>query len=336
MKIKKLTWLFAAIALLIVLIGCGVYEYSGDMGEVVTAGDSEDVEGGGPALAPYEESTYTRPELGRAITLLPDFFGEHIESWLGHSSWDRYPPDYDNIFPVGLYYHFHRLEVWRLFRDDMPALLEALTIISSESVTEHIVSIISRNLANAMLLDPVLHNEIIASASYSKGLLSCEDSAFILCRILSKAEDEYNFILMWWQEYKSTTEAPEPVWTESFDWANGILPTQALMAIDSTEVNFRNQGLELGVLDIMRWMRFGVSGADITCFVTLMAYVNCDVRDIAIQAMIDRIVLLRDEGLEVYRIYLDMITDSSRIFDPLTEAIFAAIKQRYYPNFAVR
>ena len=46
MKVRGLAGLSAVIALLIVLMGCGVYEHGGDVGGVVVVGDSEDVEGG--------------------------------------------------------------------------------------------------------------------------------------------------------------------------------------------------------------------------------------------------------------------------------------------------
>ena len=268
------------------------------------------------------------PALTRAIYLLRDEgAGQYMEKWLDCLKCLRHDSDCFGMSP----YHLRRLEIWKLLRSDIALLLNAAAGIDHMTLYE-----LANDIVMSRRLDPKLYAEITQSISHAFTLDLNESSLEILARLVDRVESVYASVLVWWEDYlyrnphltyyghDPSQDFPDNhVW----DWTNRNLPTGAALTLGMIEVSFTHEGIELGVLTAMRSILYSTHGLDIQCFTALMAYVDDSIHAIAIPAMVNRIMELRDGGFEIYRTYLRILTNPNSVVDVRTGDIFNKINQ---------
>ena len=234
--------------------------------------------------------------------------------------------------------HHDELELWNLFRNDLTTWVDAATAASLIHSEERRHQTPFFKIATSKRVDPILYNEIQASIAHTIALDSNENTEVALNFVSSSVQYMYELLTRSWDDYIEGSDIWEyepPEWQDYFDWDSIPMTSGAQNDIFRAAFFFGHGGEELGVLYAMHLMRFGTHGWNIQCFIVLLAYIDDDVHDVAISAMVNRIIDLRDGDFEVYHIYLEMLTDVRRAFDVRTREIFNKIGQMGSVNHSV-
>jgi len=234
---------------------------------------------------------------------------------------------------------YDRLSLWNLLRKDMTAWLDTLIILTDRYGEFYSRSYLVRgsliNIVTAKRTDPILYNEIRAAMSQVLKLEICRYVIDMLDSVIIDVQHLYKEFATNWGNFLEGTDTWEykpPGWTDYFDW--NLLPMASGKQNDilCADFNFRNGGDELGTLDAMNLIKFGVNGFNIQCFIVLLAYLDDDIHDIAITAMVNRTIELRERNFDIYTVYMEALTEPSRAFDYRTKKILEKINRQLMQN----
>ena len=232
-----------------------------------------------------------------------------------------------------------RLNLWSLFRSDILTWLKAVEAVRLDhhwAYHNNLYVVMPRQIAIVRQVDPALYKEIQTLMARKLSYDLCESIVSTLSLLITLVQHRYDELNIHWEDYLERSEIWEyepPEWHEYFDWESIPFVSGARYDILSANFNFTHGGEELGIIDAMWLMRYGTHGSNIQCFIVLLAYLSDDLHDTAISAMVSRIVALRDGGFDIYRIYFEMLTDSTRAFDPITKEIFERVSQLLTEHF---
>jgi len=208
------------------------------------------------------------------------------------------------------------------------------SVIDDSTSREMIVSTVAFQTSRVRRIDPALYLEIMSSFDEeSERLSSDENISSLVAFFFDRLQTYYESLVSFWsnQDSYERIQSPlldEPRWIDDWDWDSRIGSSNWWEIIDFIELMFKLDSLEQGVIYIMSLMYSdGSEGLSPDCAIWIMAAVNDKVQETILEGLVDRIAALRDEGFDIYREYLEMLTDIRRVFDPRTQEAHNRIVQ---------
>ncbi|MCL1990314.1 MAG: hypothetical protein FWG67_05410 [Defluviitaleaceae bacterium] len=228
---------------------------------------------------------------------------------------------------------------WTNFRSDVVYFFESVADLNADWIVDHpypemvvtshtLITMIASSTANVKIVDPALYQEIIeAIESVSEELHADERMAALL--------DDFNETYT--RIYESTRAdiivegaRRRPFeykpWVDYFDWE--YRPDEMRWwIVDSLERDTEIDPVERKVNYVMILMYYMMNNASSTCPIWVMTAVNDETRDMIMKGLVERIVALQNGGFDLYRDYVEMLTDPRRVFDPRTQEVHDRIVQ---------
>jgi len=189
---------------------------------------------------------------------------------------------------------------------------------------EYVIDIMAFQVAMTKVVDPALYAEIMGDiGEVYDALRAYEDMSCLLDRFLAVVQQEYEERVEIWSDPDFYVHMHYPLvfydlpWTD--DWYGWDDRGGRLWEVISyIEFMFAEGTKEQGVRHVMFLSRFAMSGSAPDCPIWIMVAVDEETSYAIMHGLAERIAALQDGGFDIYKKYIEILTDHRRVFDPRT------------------
>ena len=189
----------------------------------------------------------------------------------------------------------------------------------------------AHNIFRVKIIDPSLYVEIENNLNHM--LIEFYDNEIVthfIQSLFEQVNNNYYHHINYWSDSENYARMPilhyyNLPFKEFYDWESiGSFHWRAHIAL--IEHLFTNGFEELALIHIMDLMFHAVSPFAPDCAIWMFAALYDDISDALIQKLIDRIEVMKNDGFEIYKSYIEMLIDPKRVFDPVTQNIHHVIR----------
>jgi len=243
----------------------------------------------------------------------------------------------DEDVRINIWLRIQGVAAWIEFRNDVVLFFESAANLSADWITDHytmemtsefMIQTVAFQTADAKLADPALYQEIIEEIENVFEILNSDErTAILLEQFYEQANRSYETVIERLTDpNRSRIYFEQTPWVDYFAWENDEIYWQWGI-IDGLEHMLELGSTERGVSYVMLLMYYTINEHSSACPIWIMTAVNDEIRDVIMEGVVDRIVVLQDGGFDIYMEYVEMLTDSRRVFDPRTQEVHDRVVQ---------
>jgi len=196
--------------------------------------------------------------------------------------------------------------------------------------SEGIIYSVGFRIAQTKITDPALYAEIVESIERESGRLNLDENISSLVNLLFMyIQQHYERDMAFFLDYHYTRQEVIPSeWSDYVDWE--ISPDSMHRwdwEIQGIRLMFEHDLTEQGVQHVMFMMLYSADIFIPDCPIVIAAAIGEKARDMLIEGLVERITALRDGGFNIYKEYVEILTDPRRVFDPRTREVYEKVTQ---------